>query len=180
LNHKPDIEAKIWAYMLTIDPWRSKLGALLLKRRLDFQNKYVLYLGTGAGTTASLLAKEARMLYCVEPFPEPMSKFLDDVRNENVIPIMESARSYWKYMPMVEKVDVLYQDVAQRDQGDIFCKNFMAFNPEMGILMAKGRSISQDGKGASLVEDFLGDEGLIFERYDLAPYARDHLALVVA
>jgi fibrillarin-like pre-rRNA processing protein len=165
--------------MLAIDPWKSKLGALMLKRDIDFRGKCILYLGAGAGTTASLLSEEAKIIYCVEPYPSPMSKLLERVDRDNVIPIMESARSYWGYMPIVDRVDILYQDVAQRDQGDIFCKNFFAFDPELGILIVKGRSISQKGEGLNMAKSFLDREGLSYESYDLAPYARDHTALVV-
>lgn len=165
--------------MVYIDPAESKLGALLSMRPVDFRDRYVLYLGAGAGTTVSFLEKEARALYCVEPFPEPMTKFLERVHGENVIPIMESARSCWRYIPMVERVDILYQDVAQRDQADIFCRNWRAFEPELGILMIKAMSISQDGRGWEMVKTHLDEEGLAHEVYDLYPHVRDHMALVV-
>jgi len=87
------------------------------------------------------------------------------------------------YAPMVEAVDLLYQDVAQPDQADIALRN-CAFVKSGGflILMLKTRSVDVRKEPAEVFQDTLDAvtaAGLIVkESVWLVPYHHDHAAIV--
>ena len=100
------------------DPYRSKLAALYyLSEGIDLTSDLrVLYLGAAHGTTASHVADYVDTVYAVEFSPKPMRDLLEVAeRRKNIIPIMADAGDPSAYAPLVEEVDLIYQDVAQRD-----------------------------------------------------------------
>jgi fibrillarin-like pre-rRNA processing protein len=81
-------------------------------------------------------------------------------------------------------VEVLYQDVAQRDQAGIFLKNIeWVQNGGLGYLMVKARSEDMAASPPRIFEAAkreLVNAGLkILDFRILAPYQLDHAALVV-
>ena len=104
------------------DPYRSKLSALYhvgtgIELTKDMR---VLYLGAANGTTVSHVADYTECVYAVEFAPRPMQDLLEVARRrKNVIPIMADASQPEQYAPLVEWVDLLYQDVAQPNQAVI-------------------------------------------------------------
>lgn len=128
-------------------PGRSKLadhvaqgGDLPIQR-----DSRVLYLGAGSGTTLSHVSDLADRgaVYAVDKAHRPMQTLIDRLRNRgNVAPILADARRPAEYAGTVELVDVLYQDVAQRDQAGIAARNADAYLAEGGhlVLMLKSRS----------------------------------------
>lgn len=177
------IEYRAW------NPKRSKLGAFILKgcKTFPFEEKStILYLGAATGTTSSHLSDIVRdgMVYCVEISPLPFRKLVSlcETRH-NMTPLLADANNPEGYEQLVGKVDVLYQDIAQRNQVDIFLKN-LRFLEEHGVayLMVKARSIdvSMDPKDVySSAKERLQEEGLnVVESSDLAPYEKDHMAIV--
>ena len=131
------------------DPKRSKLAALVLKGCeffpiTPFSN--VLYLGAANGTTASHVSDIASggKVYCLE-FSSRAFKDLLKVAGTrgNMYPILEDAFYPERYRPLVGNIDVLYQDLSQRDQLRAFIINADTFlKPNQhGILMIKSRSI---------------------------------------
>jgi fibrillarin-like pre-rRNA processing protein len=173
------------------NPRRSKLAAYLLNggRTFPFNNdSKVLYLGAASGTTASHLSDIVTdgMIYCVE-FSQRSFRDLVLVcqTRKNMVPILEDAHFPERYKPMTGKVDIVYQDVSQKDQVLIFNKNLRACLKKngFGILMVKARSINVAAAPSSIFKNVKQDikaEGLkILDEVNLGPYAKDHLGLVV-
>jgi fibrillarin-like pre-rRNA processing protein len=168
------------------DPYRSKLAALyLVGAGVELVPAMkVLYLGAANGTTVSHVADYVEVVYAVEFAPRPMQDLLEVARRRrNVMPIMADASSPEQYAPLVETVDLLYQDVAQPDQAAIALRN-CAFIRTGGhlVLMLKTRSVDirkQPGEVFRDTLDILISAGLtVTESTWLAPYHQDHAAIV--
>jgi fibrillarin-like pre-rRNA processing protein len=104
-------------------------------------------------------------------------------RRKNIIPIMADAARPEYYAPVVEAVDLLYQDVAQPDQAAIALRNCAFLKPGgFLILMLKTRSVDvrkEPGEVFQETIDALTAAGLIVqESVWLAPYHHDHAAIV--
>jgi fibrillarin-like pre-rRNA processing protein len=167
-------------------PRRSKLSALYhLERGVELEKRHrVLYLGAANGTTVSHVADYVEVVYAVEPAPRPMQDLLVVAqKRRNIIPLMADARTPERYLPLVEKVDIIYQDVAQPDQVEILLAN-TRFLAEGGVMVfiLKPRSIDvtrSPAEVAGVVEDCLRNGGI---RTDgciwLSPYYPDHAALI--
>ena len=100
----------------------------------------------------------------------------------NIVPILADAEKPETYGMMVGSVDSLYQDISQRDQVGIFMKNMEKFGVGQGILMVKARSIDVSmppGKIFQRVRKEIERRFRITEAINLAPYTRDHMALVI-
>jgi fibrillarin-like pre-rRNA processing protein len=144
----------------------------------------VLYLGAANGTTVSHVADYVDVVYAVEFAPRPMQDLLEvSRRRRNVIPIMADAARPEQYAPLVEAVDLLYQDVAQPEQASIAQRN-CSFLKTGGILvlMLKTRSVDVRKEPAEVFQDTLDaltSAGLVVqESVWLAPYHHDHAAIV--
>jgi fibrillarin-like pre-rRNA processing protein len=144
LNKKGSKECRLW------DPYRSKLSAALRNGLKEFpfkKDSKVLYLGAGNGTTVSHISDMCTdgMIFGVEFSPRAMTDFYQmALTRKNVAPILESANHTDAYKDIIpEKVDIIYEDVAQKAQVDILKKNADAFLKKGGyvFLMIKARSI---------------------------------------
>lgn len=172
--------ARVW------DPYRSKLAALYyLGKGIEIAGDMViLYLGAANGTTVSHVADYAECVYAVEFAPRPMQDLLEVARRRaNIVPIMADAKNPEQYAPLVEQVDLLYQDVAQPDQAAIAIRNCM-FLKAGGhlILMLKTRSVDVRKEPAEVFSETLETlrgAGLdVVESTWLVPYHNDHAAIV--
>lgn len=172
--------ARVW------DPNRSKLSALYhVGTGVELTSRMrVLYLGAANGTTVSHVADYVEVVYAIEFAPRPMQDLLEvSRRRRNVIPIMADAARPERYAPLVEAVDLLYQDVAQPEQAVIALRN-CSFLKEGGILvlMLKTRSVNVRKEPAEVFQDTLDaltSAGLIMqESVWLAPYHHDHAAII--
>jgi fibrillarin-like pre-rRNA processing protein len=172
--------ARVW------DPFRSKLAALYYTGTgIELtRDKRVLYLGAANGTTVSHVADYTDTVYAIEFAPRPMQDLLEVARRrENIVPIMADATRPELYAPLVEAVDLLYQDVAQPDQAAIAIRNSVFLNHGGHlILMLKTRSVDVR-KAPELVFretlDALVMAGLMtIESIWLEPYHHDHAAIV--
>jgi fibrillarin-like pre-rRNA processing protein len=172
--------ARVW------DPYRSKLSALYhVGDGVELTSGMrVLYLGAANGTTVSHVADYVEVVYAVEFAPRPMQDLLEvSRRRKNLIPIMADASRPEYYAPLVEAVDLLYQDVAQPDQAAIALRN-CAFLKSGGflILMLKTRSVDVRKEPDEVFQDTLDtltSGGLIVqESVWLTPYHHDHAAIV--
>ena len=178
-------ERMIQGYRLW-SPKRSKFSALYhLGRGVELEKHHrVLYLGAANGTTVSHVADYVDVVYAVEPAPRPMQDLLVVAqKRRNIIPLMADARTPERYLPLVEEVDIIYQDVAQPDQVAILLAN-TRFLAEGGVMvfMLKPRSIDvtrSPAEVAATVKDGLSRGGI---RTDgciwLSPYYPDHAALI--
>jgi len=168
-------------------PYRSKLSAYLLSggKYMIFENdSKVLYLGAASGTTASHVSDLVPdgKVYCVEFSPRT---FRDLVRvcdrRKNMIPILGDATQPDSYRFAVETADVVYQDVAQKRQAEIFASNMNAFEVKKGMLCIKSRSedVTADPKHIfSDSEAVLKKKGFrIIDSVELSPYEKDHIMI---
>jgi len=172
--------ARVW------DPYRSKLSALYhLGKGIELTNDMrVLYLGAAHGTTVSHVADYTEVVYAVEFAPRPMQDLLEVARRRmNVVPIMADASLPEQYAPLLETVDLLYQDVAQPDQATIALRNCV-FLKRGGtlILMLKTRSVDTRREPGLVFSDTvprLASGGLsVRDNTWLAPYHHDHAAII--
>ncbi len=173
------------------DPFRSKLAALVARGDVPADlwsgARSALYLGGAHGTTVSHLADllpEAR-IYVIEKSPTSFAPLLAlSRRRSNLYPILADAQLPERYRADVGLVDLLYQDVAQRNQAAIFVENARAtLAPRgRGIFMLKVRSVTQTRPSVSIVRDARaelergGHE--VRAEVGLSPFARDHVALL--
>lgn len=175
----------------TWDPFRSKLAALLSKGAPDGlfgHPRTVLYLGAAHGTTVSHLsdAWPEAMIFAVEKSPTSFAPLLELARKRpGVVPILADAQLPERYQADVGPVDFLYQDIAQRNQAEIFVENARAMlaPAARGILMLKVRSVTQQRPTAAIVKEarsLLAEAHLkvTFET-PLTPFSREHVALAV-
>ncbi|NYT05346.1 MAG: fibrillarin-like rRNA/tRNA 2'-O-methyltransferase [Methanomicrobiales archaeon] len=168
------------------DPYRSKLAALYQKSGGPeiTPGMTVLYLGAANGTTVSHVADYAGTVYAVEYAPRPMQDLLEVARRrKNVVPILGDATAPAGYAPVVETVDLLYQDVAQPDQAGILLKNAVFLKTGgTAVLMLKTRSVDirRDPSDihAETVEMLVAGGFDVIDSCWLEPYHRDHAALV--
>ncbi|HPJ30305.1 MAG TPA: fibrillarin-like rRNA/tRNA 2'-O-methyltransferase [Methanothrix sp.] len=179
------------------DPHRSKLAALIFKRHqagglgdladeLNLSpNSRVLYLGAATGTTASHVSDllPRGLVYAVEFSPRAMRDLLGLCQaRENIIPILEDASHPERYAPFMEPADLVYQDVAQRNQAEIANRNVARYLKPGGtlVLMIKARSIDVTGDPREVARSEMERlEGVdVISVTDLRPYHQDHWAVV--
>jgi fibrillarin-like pre-rRNA processing protein len=171
-------------------PNRSKLGAYLRLGGLKCPFKAdsrVLYLGAASGTTASHVADIVHkgMVYCVEISPR---SFRDLVKvcegRKNMVPILGDATKPQDFAFLVERADIVYQDIAQKNQASIFAKAMNAFAAESGMLSLKARSEDVTREPNQVFQDAraqLIKEGLkVLDMVDLEPFEKDHAMFVVS
>jgi fibrillarin-like pre-rRNA processing protein len=179
------------------DPHRSKLSALLIKSRLagglaalvkDLNlrpDAKVLYLGAATGTTVSHVSDlvPRGLVYAVELSPRSMRDFfvLCETR-DNIVPLLEDASMPERYSPFLEPVDMVYQDVAQRNQAEIASRNAALYLKPGGtlVLMIKARSVdvTADPKEVCRAEIERLEGFDLISVSDLRPYHQDHWAVV--
>ncbi len=179
-----DKEYRIW------EPRRSKLGAAILNgiKTFPFQDtSKVLYLGASSGTTPSHISDIAPngTIWCVEFSPRMMRNLVELTRNrENMISLLDDATKPLNYLHLLEKVDVLYSDVAQPKQSELFMENMRLYlkHEGIGILIIKARSIDVTESPKKI---FKGEESKlktggfrVLEKINLEPYEKDHMAFV--
>ena len=166
-------------------PRRSKLASAILKGlRLPIsKDSSVLYLGASTGTTASHLSdilSEGR-IYVVEFAKKPMIELVRLCEEQyNMIPIFEDANHPERYHGVVGKVDMIYQDIAQRNQADILIRNADLFLKKSGwvLIAIKARSIDvarSSGDIFSSEIEKLEERFEISATFNLSPGHRDHL-----
>lgn len=184
-NEDNPVEYRMW------NPRRSKLSAALLNGLSELKLKpdtKVLYLGASTGTTVSHISDitYSGLIYAVEFSPVTMKKLirLSQTRN-NIAPLLADATKPKQYMNKVEKVDLLYCDVAQAKQSELFIDNMNLFLKEegQGLITIKARSIDVIQKPKKIFKEEankIKSKGYsIIERVKLEPYEKDHVAFLV-
>ena len=173
------------------NPYRSKLAAAILNG-FNFMikpDKKILYLGAATGTTVSHISDIVNegLIYAVESSPVAVKSLIDlSEKRKNIIPILEDAFHPERYSSIASNVDLIYQDISQRNQADIFISNVERFlkKKETGILMVKARSIDislKPQKAYDLVCSELENNKLkITDIIDLSHYEKDHAAIIIS
>ena len=175
------------------DPRRSKLAAAIM---LGMQNpgiktnSKILYLGASHGYTPSFISDmigRGGIIWAIDFSPRVMiDLYFNSEEKENIVPIMGDANKPEEYLPLITTVDVLSQDIAQKEQLEIMMKNAELFLKEGGIaiLALKARSVDVTRKPGEIFQRVkkeinnnprfnLGD----FRRID--QYEKDHAVLVI-
>jgi len=170
------------------NPYRSKMAAFILKGMKHFpfrKDTKLLYLGVASGTTASHFSDIIThgIIYGVDIAFKPMKNFVRISQDrKNLFPVIANASRPEEYNAIVDRADVLYQDIAQRNQLEIFIKNMEWFGIREGIIMVKARSIDISMKPDAVfkvVKKNLTEMYEIVEAIKLSPYAKDHMAIHV-
>ncbi len=169
------------------DPFRSKLGAAILKGLTNFPFEAktgVLYLGAAQGTTPSHVSDivDQGFVVAVELSQKAFEKLLPlSERRENMIPLMNDANQPSEYKEYLDGVTVVYQDVAQPNQAAILVKN-MELIKGWGLLAIKARSIDVSMNPRDVFKQeikILEKAGLdVVEVLELDPYEKDHAMVV--
>ena len=173
------------------NPYRSKLAAAILNG-LSIKikpNSKVLYLGAATGTTVSHISDILRqgLVYSVESSPIAIKDLIQvSKKRKNIIPILEDANHPDRYSSIVPIVDIVYQDISQRNQAEIFIDNIKRYLKKngFGILMVKARSIDvslEPRKAFDLVCSKLENNDFkILDKINLTPYEKDHIAIIIS
>lgn len=173
------------------NPYRSKLAAAILNGYIFMAEPAmkILYLGAASGTTVSYISDIVKdgLIYAVEISPIAAKRLIGlSEKRKNVIPIFSDANHPDRYSSIVSNVDLIYQDISQRNQADIFISNVSRYlkKKKKSILMVKARSIDvslKPKKVYELVCSNLEENNLkIIDIIDLSPYEKDHSAIIVS
>ena len=178
------IEFRYW------NPAKSKLSAFLVKGGKTFpfeMGSTILYLGAANGTTVSHISDicpDGR-IFAVEVAKNPFRKLLALAeKRPNIVPILEDANQPNIYSRLVGQVDIMYQDISQRNQTEIFIKNLFMLKPGgIAYLMVKARCIDVSASPARIFKDcqleLKGAGFKIHEFVNLEPHEKDHAAIVI-
>ncbi|MEM7825597.1 MAG: fibrillarin-like rRNA/tRNA 2'-O-methyltransferase [Candidatus Aenigmatarchaeota archaeon] len=173
-------------------PFRSKLCAAI-KKGIKYspfkKGSKVLYLGAGSGTTISHISdiiESEGIIYAIEISERPLRDLvrLAEIR-KNIVPILADARVIETYESLIiEKVDVIYEDVADPDQIKILVKNSEKFLKQNGIaeIAIKSQSISSTIPAREVYKKCLQELGRHFEildKVELEPYEKFHLFVIL-
>ena len=175
-------EYRLW------DPTRSKLGAALVKGIKNMPiapGAKVLYLGAANGTTVSHVSDilgEKGEVYALEFSPRAMRDliFLCEKRS-NIYPVLADARLIDNYREDVPEVDVIFADVADRDQTNIALHNAKAFHAKYIMIAIKARCIDSIKHPREVYQEqrrLLEKEATVTDFIMLDPFEIDHCFIV--
>ncbi len=171
------------------NPLRSKLAAAIVKGLPELpikSNSKILYLGAAHGYTPSFISDIAPegIVSCIDPAPRVVRDlvFVAEKR-KNILPFLADANHPESYYNLVGAVDIVYQDVAQKNQIEIFVKNCSLFLKPggFGLLALKARSIDvlQQPQGIFLAaKKELEKKFAVIDYRLLSPLQKDHAFFV--
>jgi fibrillarin-like pre-rRNA processing protein len=173
------------------NPRKSKLAAAILKGAKQIgikKGQIVLYLGASSGTTASHVSDivgENGFVFALDFAPRVVRDlvFVCEER-KNMAPLMYSANHPEEYKDKITStVDVVYQDIAQKQQAEIFLKNVDMFLKKdgFGLLAVKARSIDVIAKPKQIFEQVkkkLEKHLKIIDFKLLDPFEKDHCMFI--
>ncbi|MDD9953195.1 MAG: fibrillarin-like rRNA/tRNA 2'-O-methyltransferase [Candidatus Woesearchaeota archaeon] len=174
---------------LEINPGQSKLIAAMVKGCKQFgihEDSKILYLGASHGYTPSHVSSmiSSGWLFCVEFAPVVTRDlvFLCEER-KNMIPILADANKPDEYKDRITEVDVVFQDIAQRNQVEIFLKNLQFLKKGgFGLLALKARSVDVVKNPKVIFKEVrkeLEKHVTLVDYRELAPFQKDHAFFVV-
>jgi fibrillarin-like pre-rRNA processing protein len=171
---------------------RSKLGSAIKKGISQIglkEGDVVLYLGASHGFTPSYVSDivgENGFVFCLDFAPRVVRDlvFVCEER-KNMAPLLLDANHPELYKELIAKdIDVVYQDIAQRNQVEIFLKNCNAYLKRggFGLLAVKARSIDVTRRPKDIffqVRKELENSSMTVVDYrELDPFERDHCFFV--
>jgi len=186
LVREQGVEFRSW------DVSRSKLGAAIKKgiSQIGIKDKdLVLYLGAAHGFTPSYvsdLVGNEGFVFCLDNAPRVVRDLVFVCEERvNMAPILADANHPEEYKDLISpQVDVVFQDIAQRNQVGIFLKNCDAYLKRggFGLLALKARSVDVAKKPREIFRDVrmqLDNSIMVVVDYrDLEPFERDHAMFV--
>jgi fibrillarin-like pre-rRNA processing protein len=169
---------------------KSKLAAAIMKGASQIGIKpssTVLYLGCASGTTVShvsdIVGKNG-FVFALDFAPRVMRQmvFVSEQRS-NIMPIMADANNTESFEKYVKMVDCVFQDIAQKNQAEIFIKNCKRFlkSGGFGLLSVKARSVDVTKKPKKVFQDIrmkLEKELTIVDYRTLEPFEADHCMFI--
>jgi len=174
-------------------PSRSKLAAAIKKGLKEVpieKGMKILYLGAATGTTCSHISdiiEEEGTIFAVEFSERMMREFLKLCsQRKNLIPMLEDARKPQDYEGLVERVDLVYCDIAQPDATEVALRNCQKFLKPSGYLMIaiKSRSVDITKKPDQIYKEELQkikEAGFyVVDWVILDPYEKDHAFILAS
>ncbi len=179
LKEKDGTEYRQW------DPTRSKLAAAIANGLDELpieEDSQVLYLGAASGTTPSHISDIVQdgIVYGIEYSPQVIRDLLGlSEDRDNLAPILGDARRPDEYSRLLDKADLIFQDVAQPDQFEILKRNTDMYLREDGqaLIAIKAKSISSSRPTKEIFaeqEEKIQDYFTIAWSSRLEPHEDDH------
>lgn len=172
------------------NPTHSKLSAAIVKKISLIpikQNDKILYLGASHGYTPSFISDiigKNGFIFCLDFAPRVVRDliFICEER-ENMIPLLANANKPETYKNRITTVDVIYQDIAQKNQVEILIKNLQFLKQKGYALLAiKARSIDVTKNPQRVykeVEEILKEKFRVIDKKELDPLQKDHCFFVL-
>lgn len=180
------IEYRVWDYN------RSKPAAALKNGLKNFplrEGMKILYLGVASGTTAShfsdIVGRDG-LVYGVDISERVLRQIipLAELRG-NIAPILGDTRKPEEYESLImDKVDLVFEDVASDDQIPILIRNCDKFLAAGGYAMIaiKSQSIDVTKKPSQVYREAVSElerHFEVLEKVELDPYEKHHLMVVL-
>ena len=175
-----------------VNPERSKLFASIALgiSQIGFkEDSKVLYLGASHGYTVSFLADmiPEGEIYALDFAPRVLRDLVFLCEDyPNMAPLMANANKPELYSKEVPEVDVVFMDISQRNQTEIFIKNCDKFlkTGGFGLLALKARSVDVTKKPREIFrvvrEELEANTNYAIVDYkELSPLEQDHAMFVV-
>ena len=179
-------EYRIW------DHYRSKPAAAMKKKLKAFPLKkgmVVLYLGAASGTTVSHFSDivgSGGVIYGVDIAERVLRELIHHAElRGNIVPILADARLPEKYAAQVfGNVDLIFEDVASKDQVEILVRNADRFLAPGGCAMIaiKSQSIDVTKPPKEIYKECLEELEKHFDvvdKVELDPYEKMHMFVVL-
>jgi fibrillarin-like pre-rRNA processing protein len=173
------------------DCTRSKLAAAIVKGCTNIgirKGDIILYLGISHGFTASFISDmigPEGLIFGIDPAPRVMRDlvFLSEDRR-NIVPIIADANHPETYQDKICLADIVYQDIAQRNQADIFIRNCQLYLKKggYGLLAVKAKSIDIQRKPKDIFIEYrklLESKFTVIDFRILDPFEKDHCMIIV-
>jgi len=175
-------------------PWdarRSKLAAGIAKRLSQIgikEGDTVLYLGAAHGYTPSFISDiigEKGALFCLDFSATVVRDLLrKSSARSNMIPLLGDAKRPSDFAYRVTGADVIFMDIAQRDQASIFIRNCERFLKEggFGILALKARSVDMTRNPKDIFKETykaLEQRYKVVDYRELDPFEKDHAIFII-
>ncbi|MCF7901683.1 fibrillarin-like rRNA/tRNA 2'-O-methyltransferase [Candidatus Woesearchaeota archaeon] len=174
-----------------VDAERSKFIAAIAKGLSQTgvkEGSVVLYLGASHGYTPSFMSDiigDTGFMFALDFAPRVVRDLVFVCeRRANMAPMLDDASHPENYKDLVPQVDVVFQDIAQRNQVEIFSKNCDMFLKQggFGLLALKSRSIDVTRKPKEVfmeVRKELEKKFNIVDYRELYPFEKDHAFFVI-
>lgn len=172
------------------DAFKSKLAASILNGSPNIgirKGDVVLYLGSASGTTVSYVSDivgNDGFVFAIDIAPRVMRDLIFlCYKRRNIAPILADANKVNILKERISAVDVIYQDVAQKKQVEIFLKNISLFlkDESYALLAVKARSIDVTKQPKHIfkeVRENLEKTLTIIDYRELEPFQKDHCMFI--